>query len=136
MKRYLSRLSPLALLLGLWALSLAPLPVLAQDSVPQLVCGGIGEDESSRMLAEARRHALTIIFAANDGAYLTNIQTEVTGPHGTTANESTCGPIGQVDVTKAGNYKIKATYAGKTQEKSLGLKPAGGGRLVLRWQAE
>ncbi|MDE2584859.1 MAG: hypothetical protein KGN39_05620 [Betaproteobacteria bacterium] len=108
----------------------------AADGAPQLVCGGIGSDESARLLAESPKHALTIIFAATDGGYLSDVQTEVSGPKGAMAKNPSCGPIGQVDVPRAGHYKIKVCYAGQEQEKSLSLKPGGGGRLVLRWKAD
>lgn len=106
------------------------------DGSPQLVCGGIGSDESSRLLAETPKHALTIIFAATDGGYLSEVETALTGPKGTTVTDSSCGPIGQVDVSQAGRYKVKASYRGQSQEKSVSLKPGGGGRLVLRWKAD
>ena len=138
MKRFLfsSLFSSLALLLGLLPLALAPLLALAQDEGPQLVCGGIGSDESSRLLAETPKHALTIIFAATDGAYLSEVETEVSGPKGAMTKDPSCGPIAQVDVPRAGRYKIKVCYAGQEQKKTLNLKPGGGGRLVLRWKAD
>ena len=128
--------SPLALLLGLLPLALTPLPVQAQEAGPQLVCGGVGSDESARLLAETPKHALTIIFAATDGAYLSEVQTEVSGAKGATVTDPSCGPIAQVDVPRAGRYKIKVCYAGQEQKKTLNLKPGGGGRLVLRWKAD
>ena len=123
------------LLLGL-ACALAGLAPLAAQAAPttvQLVCGGIGGDESSTMLADAPRHALTIIFAGSGGAYLSGVATQVSGSPGTTVSDANCGPIGQVDVSKVGRYTVVASYAGKRQEKVLNLTPGGGNRLVLRW---
>lgn len=120
--------------------ALAPVAARAAEAAangpPQLVCGGIGSDESARLLAETPKHALTIIFAATDGGYLSEVETEVTGAKGVTVTDSSCGPIGQVDVPKAGRYQIKACYRGQSQEKSVSLKPGGGNRLVLRWKAD
>lgn len=122
-----------ALLAGLILLS--PL-ASAEDGGLQLSCGGIGEDESARLLAEATKHSLTIIFTATDGSYLSDVQTEINGPRDIVIKEDSCGPIGQVDVGQAGRYKVQARYAERSQEKILSLKPGGGQRLVLRWKAE
>lgn len=119
----------LGLLLGL----LVPLAAQAKPPSVTLACGGIGEEESNPMLTDAANHALTIIFAGSGGAYLSGVQTQVSGPPGVSAKDDSCGPIGQVDVSRAGRYTVQATYAGKRQDKTLNLAPKGGGRLVLRW---
>jgi len=122
-----------ALLAGLL---LAPTLVTAQNGSLQLKCGGIGSDESAQWLAETPKHALTVLFAARDGAYLSDVNTEISGPGGIRATEASCGPIAQVEVALPGRYQVKATYAGQAQTKALTLKPGGGGKLVLRWQAD
>lgn len=125
-------------LLGL--LSLASLPALAETPADtpavQLLCGGIGSDESSAMLAETKQHALTITFVSSDGHYMSDVQTRVENLKGDQSAEQSCGPIGQVDVSSKGRYKVKASFGDQRQEKTLSLKPTGGQRLVLRWKAD
>lgn len=112
------------------------LPLKAQvlDTGPiTLACGGIGKDDSERMLALQPAHALTLIFAAADGSYLTAVPTQIDAPlHGLSVARA-CGPIGQVDVPVAGQYRIRATHEGRSIERWLELAPGGGARQVLRW---
>lgn len=104
----------------------------AADDV-RLNCGGIGVDESSAMRADAARHALTILFTAADGHYLSDVQTRVEDPLGDRRVELACGPIGQVDVTQPGRYRVVATYGERTQTRWFELKPGGGAKTTLRW---
>lgn len=98
-----------------------------------LACGGIGADESSRMLALEKAHALLILFARADGAYLAGIPVRIDDPLKGLGVERTCGPIGLVDVPVSGRYRVVAQFEGRTLEQWVELKPQGGSRLVLRW---
>lgn len=120
-------------------LGLAPLPALAQsaaDAPISLRCGGIGSDESSAMLAESKAHALTLLYVSRDGHYMSDVHTRIASLDGEHAAEQSCGPIGQVHVAAPGRYKLTARFGSQQQDKTLTLKPRGGQRLVLRWQAE
>ncbi|HRP25038.1 hypothetical protein [Thauera sp.] len=99
-----------------------------------LRCGGIGLEASQRMRAEVAMHALTLLFSSEDGAYLTDVQTRVDNPLGNQSVEVSCGPIAQIDVSEAGNYRITATYEGVRQEHWVELVPGGGASLSLRWR--
>lgn len=123
---------------SLLALTL-PLTALAQGETPtspSLTCGGIGSDESSRMLSESKQQSLTILYVSHDGHYMSDVQTRIETIKGEALAEQACGPIGQVNVAAKGRYKVVASFAGQKQEKTLSLKPGGGQRLVLRWKAE
>lgn len=96
-------------------------------------CGGIGEDEAARMRAEGASHALMIQFLSIDGGYLADVRTRVDDPLRDLRAEADCGPIGLVDVSSAGRYRVTATYDGHAQEHWVDLKPAGGARMLLRW---
>ncbi|WEN43721.1 hypothetical protein CKCBHOJB_03349 [Thauera sp. GDN1] len=100
----------------------------------RLECGGIGLEESQRMRAEVGMHALTLFFSTMEGGFVTDVATRVDDPLGDRRVEASCGPLGQLDVTEAGRYRITATYAGQTQEHWIDLSPGGGARLALRWQ--
>ena len=97
-------------------------------------CGGIGSDEAQRMRAEAGRHALMILFIAEDGSFLSEVGTRIDDPLADLRVEASCGPVGLVDVPVEGNYRITATYRGETREQWLALKPGGGATLSLRWK--
>ena len=99
----------------------------------RLECGGIGLEESQRMRADAPMHALTLLFATTDGAYLADVATRIDDPLAGHRVEALCGPIGQVDVAEAGRYRISARFGNVTQEHWVDLVPGGGARLTLRW---
>ena len=114
-------------------------PALAQPAQDaslalRLECGGIGLEESQRMRAEVAMHALTLFFSTTEGSFVTDVATRVDDPLADRRVESSCGPIGQLDVPAPGRYRITATYAGATQEHWIELTPGGGARLSLRWQ--
>src|SRR5690606_26035274 len=108
--------------------------VAGQDPALRLECGGIGLEESERMRAEVAMHALTLLFSTAEGGFVTDVATRVDDPLADRRVESSCGPIGQLDVPAPGRYRITATYAGATQEHWIELTPGGGARLSLRWQ--
>lgn len=116
----------------------ASLPVAVQgatsgEATLRLECGGIGLEESQRMRAEVTMHALTLFFSTTGGGFITDVMTRVDDPLGDRRVEVSCGPIGHLDVPKAGRYRITATYAGAAQEHWVELTPGGGARLSLRW---
>ena len=108
--------------------------VARDESALRLECGGIGLEESQRMRAEVAMHALTLFFSTTEGGFVTDVATRVDDPLGDRRVESSCGPIGQIDVPAPGRYRITATYAGATQEHWIELTPGGGARLSLRWK--
>ena len=114
-------------------LTLATAGAQAQSSAT-IVCGGVGIDESTRMLGEQRNHSLTWLMTEKNGDYIFGVQTRVLGADGVerTANQD-CGPIAQVDVTQPGRYRVTATYNGVTKEQTLNLAPASGQRVHMQW---
>lgn len=98
-----------------------------------LACGGIGKDESSRMLALQPAHSLTLLFVDASGAYLAGVPVRIESPMAGLEVWRSCGPVGLVDVPQPGQYRVMAEYQGRVLENWLDLRPAGGARLVLRW---
>lgn len=119
--------------------ALLALPAWAQATVGsdggeiRLRCGGIGEEESEPMRAEAGRHALMILFADAERSWIADVATRVEDPFTGVRVEALCGPVALFDVTRQGRYRIVATYDGQMQEQWVTLKPGGGVRIVLRW---
>lgn len=103
------------------------------DEALRLNCGGVGLDESEGMRAEAGKHALTLLLTTPDGDYLGDVHLRVEDPLKNRQAEANCGPIGQVDVSEAGRYRVVASYKGKSQSQWFNLKPGGGARATLRW---
>lgn len=125
-------------IIGALILGLSPLQAVAQpEKVPEpvisLQCGGIGKDESDRMISEAGLHSLAILFVTADGSYLSDIDTYIDEPLKGLRTEARCGPVGLVDVPSSGRYRVSASYNGNTQERWLDLEPRGGARMELRW---
>lgn len=121
----------------LWGIAAAPVSAQLEQlrgGSLSLRCGGIGLEASQRMRAEVAMHALTLVFSSEDGAYLTDVHTRVDDPLGNQRVEATCGPVGQIDVSEAGSYRITATYQGVRQEHWVELVPGGGASLSLRWR--
>lgn len=127
----------LALLLSIQVL--LPSPASAQLTVGsegdeiRLRCGGIGDEESEPMRAEAGRHALLILFADAERSWITDVATRIEDPFAGVQLEAPCGPVALVDVLRPGRYRIVATYDGHSQEQWVTLRPGGGARIVLRW---
>jgi hypothetical protein len=90
-------------------------------------CGGVGQEDQARMKAEAARHDLLVTFSAAGGAYLADIDVEISHG-GKVVLQGRCGgPLMLVDLAPKGSYEIRATSGGKTQRKSINVvagKPA------------
>lgn len=115
-------------------LALAPAAQAQEGQAIKLVCGGIGVDESAKMRAEISSHSLTILYSTPDGSYLTGVHTRVDDPLKDRSAESECGPVGQVDVSEPGRYRVTATFTGQTRSQWFDLKPGGGARTVMSWR--
>lgn len=112
----------------------AACPLVAQEPEIVLVCGGIGIEESLPMRQAQQAHSLTILFSTTNGGYVTDVRTSVdTSLSGAVVEHERCGPIAQIDVARAGSYRIRAQLNGVTLEQTVALAPRGGERLVLRW---
>lgn len=129
----MSTMAPLrpALLASLIA---AGTPAMAQTPEIVLVCGGIGIEESLPMRQAQAAHALTVLFATGDGGYVTDVRTRIDTPlSDAMAIHERCGPVAQIDVARAGSYRIQAELDGVLREQVVELEPQGGARIVLRW---
>lgn len=108
----------------------------ATASAASYRCGGVGSDESEAMKAAAGQHGLFLVFSATTGAYVADVDVEISRAGGGTVLQARCGgPMMLVDVADKGNYQVKASYAGRTQSKTvtLGAAPA---RASFVWPAD
>jgi hypothetical protein len=86
-------------------------PVTHEDVT--YLCGGVGEEESSYMKQEAKDYDLMLTFATRKGAYLADVDVDITDAKGNTVLQMACdSPILLVDLPQGGTYRVKAETAG------------------------
>ena len=97
-------------------------------------CGGIGEDEQRAIKAEAARHDLLLSFATPSGAYLADVDVEISNGQGSVLSTRCSGPLMLVDLAGSGSWQVTARANGQTQRKTVTLagKPA---TLAFTWPA-
>lgn len=104
-----------------------------QTSAVALNCGGIGVDEQERIKSEAPRHDLMLTFSTPGGAYLADVDVEISRG-GKVVLQGRCdGPIMLVDLAPKGTYQVTAVSDGRQQRKNVtigGKKPT---RLSFVW---
>lgn len=101
------------------------MPSMKSQGAGQYVCGGIGVDESTAMRAAMKEHALSLLFARANGAYLADVAVTVKDAGGATALSLRAnGPVCLIDLP-AGRYTVEAGTEGitKTQPVTLGGGP-------------
>ncbi|HZW21481.1 hypothetical protein [Noviherbaspirillum sp.] len=97
----------------------ARLKPVTQDDVTYL-CGGVGEEESRFMKAQARDYDLMLTFATRSGAYLADVDVDISDARGNNVLQLACdSPILLVDLPKGGTYKVRAEAAGYTLNKTV-----------------
>lgn len=111
-------------------------PVQHQGSV-EYVSGGIGSDESASFKQAADQFPLALTFASNLGgnaAYVADVQVVIRDSHDANVlNATSQGPYFLVRLP-AGDYKVFATYKGKTQSRSVQVHDKGTARAVFEWK--
>jgi hypothetical protein len=88
-------------------------------------CGGIGDEDQKRIKAEAGQHDMLLTFATTGGAYLADIDVEISSGDKLVLRARCGGPLMLVDVGAKGSYQVRAVSNGREQRKSvtLGAKP-------------
>lgn len=121
-----------AVVLGVGLLAAA----CASAQTATIICGGNkSKKEFEGMYSDMKNHALTLLYISGNATYLSNVETRIEDASGqVVAQNPTCGPLGQVDVNAAGNYKITVRYNGKAQTREVALKPKGGERVMFTWE--
>lgn len=97
-------------------------------------CGGVGQEDQERMKADAARHDLMLTFATSTGAYLADVDVEISSGDKVVLQGRCNGPLMLVDLPADGSYQVRASVNGKDQRKavSIGGKPA---TAVFVWPA-
>jgi hypothetical protein len=120
-----------AAVLGLGLLTTAC--VSAQTAT--IACGGETQNEFTRIMEDKKNHSLLVLYVSRDASYLSDVETFIQDEIGeVVAQAPACGPLGQVDVSAAGLYRISARHRGKEQSHEALLEPKGGGRVIFMWE--
>ena len=109
----------------------------AAASAQGFTCGGVGVDEQQRMKAAAGSHDLMLTFATSSGAYMADVAVRIQDRRGASVVQASCdGPIMLVDLPGPGSYRVTATAAGASRQRSVtvshGKRPA---RATFIWPA-
>jgi hypothetical protein len=109
------------------ALLLAATRVAA--SAQAFTCGGVGVDEQQRMKAQASGHDLMLTFATSNGSYMADVEVRIRDARGATVLDASCdGPIMLADLPGPGTYRVTASAAGASKQRSVnvgrGKRPA------------
>lgn len=105
------------------------------DSGFTYVCGGIGVSEAAQMKRNAGHYQLMLTFAENSGAYLADVDVDVSDMRGNPMLHTSCdAPILLMNFPKAGSYRIKAEVGGHAINKVVRVSPRSRGHTVaLLW---
>ena len=111
-------------------------PQVKTDGDVQYMTGGIGEDESTAMLEQARHWPLTLEFAEKAGTgaeWMADVDVTITDHHGQTVLQATSdGPLLLARLAP-GNYTVRASAGGRTIERKVHIAPGEAARTVLVW---
>jgi hypothetical protein len=97
-------------------------------------CGGIGDDSQKQIKGEAAQHDMLLTFSTPSGAYLADIDFEIS-IGGKVVLQGRCdGPLMLADLGGKGTYLVKAVANGREQRKNvtLGARPT---RVSFVWAA-
>lgn len=120
---------------GTGAPGLRPLPQEQSENGVRYLCGGIGMIEAARIKQIAPDYDLMLIFATSSGAYLTDIDVEISRREAVTLLRARCNaPIMLVDLPQNGAYRFSATTEGRTVTRMAQVRQGQRGkRLTMSW---
>ncbi len=100
------------------------------------VSGGIGEDSLAKMESLTKDFNLKLVFALQDGHYVTDVKVVIAATKGKTLLDATSEGPWFLAKLPAGNYQIVATFEGKTVKHSVTVGKAKLQTVDFRWAAE
>lgn len=115
----------------------AQLPPSQHYNQIEYVSGGIGIDESTAFKQAMPQYPLALTFAssiAEPGAYVADVQVVIRNEKGDTVLQAQSNGPYFLARLPAGEYKIAATYKGKTITHSAKVDAKGSTRAMFEWQ--
>jgi hypothetical protein len=90
------------------------------------LCGGVGDEEIAFMKSAARGYDLMLTFAAQDGAYLADVNVDIRDAKGKSVLQTKCdSPMLLVEVPVSGTYRIRAETGGYRLDRIAKVKATG-----------
>jgi hypothetical protein len=129
-----------ALVLG--AVSLVPIANAASDEVAKsaggvsYVSGGVGTTSIERLNALSADFNLKLVFALKSGDYVDGVQVGIADAAGKALVEAKSEGPWFLTKLPAGNFQITATFAGKTEKRSVTIGADKLRTVDFRWASE
>ena len=131
-----------AVALLLASATLVPVAYTAEDEAVQnrggvsFVSGGVGADSTDRLNSLAKDFNLKLVFALKSGDYVSGVDVTIADAAGKTlVNTRSEGPWFLTRLP-AGNFKIAATFAGKTENRMIAVGTEKLKTVDFRWAGE
>ncbi|MEO7725682.1 MAG: carboxypeptidase regulatory-like domain-containing protein [Burkholderiales bacterium] len=99
------------------------------------VSGGVGADSIDRLNSLAKDFNLKLVFALRSGDYVSDVQVNIASASGKTLLDTASQGPWFLTRLPAGKYQIAATFAGKTEKRSI-VVGKGLRTVDFRWGAE
>lgn len=100
------------------------------------VSGGIGEDALAKMETLTKDFNLKLVFALQDGHYVTDVKVVIADARGKTLLDATSEGPWFLAKLPTGNYQIVATFAGNTVKRAVTVGKAKLQTVGFRWATE
>jgi hypothetical protein len=108
----------------------------AQLAPATFVCGGVGQADQEAMKAQAGKHSMMLTFAVSNGAYLADVDVQITDTKGGVALSASCsGPIMLVDLPP-GTWHVTAKVKGQSRSKTISTRAGHGAQATFVWPVE
>lgn len=100
------------------------------------ICGGVSQPDADAMKAQARDHDLMLTFADASGAYLADVDVQISDRRGRVVLSGKCdGPIMLVDLPGPGSWRVSAQANGTTRQQSVATTRGRTARATFVWPA-
>lgn len=136
-----STITTAAAALLLASATLVPIAYTAEEAVQtsggvSYVSGGVGTDSTDRLSSLAKDFNLKLVFALKSGDYVNGVDVTIADAAGKTlVNTKSEGPWFLTRLP-AGNFKIAATFAGKTENRTIAVGADKLKTVDFRWASE
>jgi hypothetical protein len=137
-----SQFTAAAVALLLASATLVPVAYTAEEEAVQnsggvsYVSGGVGTASSDRLSALAKDFNLKLVFALKSGDYVSGVDVTIADAAGKTlVNTKSEGPWFLTRLP-AGNFKIAATFDGKTESRTIAVGAEKMKTVDFRWAGE
>ena len=128
-------LSAYLVLLSSW--SLAQIPETQYSQGISYITGGVGEEESTAILAEAKQWPLLLELSQLEngrGVWIFGSQIKILNAKNTVVFDAKAdGPYMLINLT-AGDYAIQASYQGVEQKRSISVKAGQSQKISIFWK--